>query len=128
MWTLNPFAPKMPAWQRLAHIEACHKLALFDCLISWAEWVESEWQQHFHRYPFADGPSGLWVILIVARETLASRTRERAADALEVWLDDDISRLANTLATARRMPERATWDASGLHELIYLNDLLKCEP
>ena len=128
MWTLNSFAPLMPAWQRLIYIEASHKLALYECLICWAEWVEGEWQQHFDHYPFADGPSGLWVTLILERETLTRRTLESTAGALDFWPDKDLTRLANTLAAARRMPERATWDASSLDELIYLNDLLRCEP
>lgn len=128
MRTLNPFAPKMPVWQRLIYIEACHKLAQFECLISWAEWVEAEWQQHFCRYPFEDRPGGIWATLIIARDTLNSRVRDPATAAVAALLVEDISRLANTLSSARGMPVRNTWDAANLDELMYLNDLLDCEP
>lgn len=129
MWTLSPFAPELPAWRRLRYIEACHRLALCEWLISWAEWVESEWRDHFIRYPFAshEGTGALWVTLCMARETLNARMRGSDAGSVVAWVDHDIASLANTLASARGMPPRTIWCASSLDDLTYLNDLLKCD-
>ncbi len=128
MWALNPYAPDMPAWPRLAYIEACYRIALYDWLISWAEWVETDWQQHFDRYPFASGPTGIWVTLALAREALAQRMSDPDAASVVAWVTHDIEALANILASARGMPVRTSWDTTGLGDLTYVGDLLKCEP
>lgn len=128
MWMQNNFfAPNLPTWERYKHVEACHKIALFEWLIRWAVEAEHQYDDLYSCYPFAChvGSDPIRITLHKAQKTLVALLCEPDADGVLAVIDYEITKLANTLASASGKSIPAQWDISSFRAL---TDLSKYEP
>lgn len=128
MWMQNNFfAPNLPTWDRYKHIDACHKIALFEWLLRWGEESEYQTEDRYSCYPFGchTGSEPTSITLHNARKTLVSLLCEPNADGVLAVIDYEITKLANTLASASGKPIPAQWDITHFRDL---TDLSKYEP
>ena len=128
MWYLKHIvAPDLHVRQRLQHIEVCHKVATFECLIQWAENVERNGDDLYSCYPFVlhNDPEPVTITLRNARKTLAELMSDPDAGSVLSVLTFEITKLANAIAAWRGKSAPARCDCNSL---IALTDLSDYEP